>query len=109
MVIFDNESLEYLLRLNEHCIKKGYEEYLGYKEEVKPEEKKKDYKISIIIPNYNNSKWLNKCLGSIKSQTYKNYEVIFVDDLSTDNSIEIAEKYNCKIVKLRTKRYAGRC
>lgn len=106
MIIFENESLEYLISLNEHCIKKGYENYLGYKEtEIIPEHK--DYKISIIIPNYNNAKWLDKCLGSIQKQTYKNYEIIFVDDLSTDNSIEIAQKYNCKIIKLRTKRYAG--
>lgn len=58
---------------------------------------KKDYKFSIIIPNYNNGEWLDKCLTSVANQTYKNYELIFVDDMSTDNSLEIAKTYQKKI------------
>jgi glycosyltransferase involved in cell wall biosynthesis len=51
-------------------------------------------------------------LSSIAEQTYKNYEVIFVDDMSTDNSVEIAETFkdkltNIKIIKLKQKRYNG--
>lgn len=49
--------------------------------------------ISIIIPVYNQAKKLAKCLESIKNQTYVNYEVIIVDDGSTDNINEIYEKY----------------
>lgn len=44
----------------------------------------------IIIPNYNNAEWLNNCINSVLNQTYTNYDLIFVDDVSTDNSIEIA-------------------
>lgn len=49
--------------------------------------------ISIIIPIYNAEKFLAKCLDSILAQTYKNYEVICVDDCSTDNSLSILEQY----------------
>lgn len=49
--------------------------------------------ISIVIPLYNTSKYLRKCLDSICSQSYKNWECILVDDCSTDNSYEIALEY----------------
>ena len=49
--------------------------------------------ISIIIPVYNSEKYLGTCLDSILTQTFKNFEVIVVDDCSTDNSFEIAESY----------------
>ena len=71
--------------------------------------KKKDYKFSVIIPNYNNGKWLEKCLGSVLKQTYKNYEIIFIDDMSEDNSLEIAERMipDHKILKVPYKKYNG--
>lgn len=49
--------------------------------------------ISIIIPNFNNGSWLERLFDSLKMQTYQNFEIVFVDDCSTDNSVEIAEKY----------------
>lgn len=45
-------------------------------------------KISIIIPVYNVEKYINKCIESIIAQTYSNFEVIIVNDGSTDNSIK---------------------
>ena len=49
--------------------------------------------ISVIVTIYNREKLLNECLDSLKAQTYKDFEVIMVDDGSTDNSITIAQKY----------------
>lgn len=52
---------------------------------------KKD-KISVIIPVYNAEKYLENCINSIFNQNYKNYEIILVNDGSTDNSLSICEK-----------------
>lgn len=49
--------------------------------------------ISIIVPIYNKEKYLNKCLDSIVNQTYKDLEIILVDDGSTDNSPAICDEY----------------
>ncbi len=48
--------------------------------------------VSIIIVNYNWKKWLKKCFDSIYNQTYKNYEIIFIDNKSSDDSIEFIKK-----------------
>lgn len=67
-------------------------------------------KISLIIPNYNSEKYIKKCLDSILEQTYKNIEIIIVDDLSTDNSLNIIKEYNderIKLIELKEKRYNG--
>lgn len=53
-------------------------------------------KVSIIIPFYNTQKYLKRCLNSIAAQTFQDYEIILIDDGSTDRSYKIAEKYNCK-------------
>ena len=50
-------------------------------------------KISVIIPVYNTEKYLTQCLESVINQTYKNLEIICVEDCSTDNSKEILQKY----------------
>ena len=54
-------------------------------------------KVSIIIVNYNNAKYLSKSLNTALNQTYKNKEIIVVDDISTDNSLKILKKYKNKI------------
>lgn len=56
--------------------------------------------ISIIIPVYNGSKYLNRCLSSILTSFYTSYEIIVVDDCSTDNSLSIAEDYGTRVYKL---------
>ena len=50
-------------------------------------------KISIIIPIYNVKKYINKCIESIINQTYKNLEIILVDDGSTDGSGKICDEF----------------
>lgn len=50
-------------------------------------------KVSIILPVYNVAKYLDRCIESLQKQSYKNIELIFVNDGSPDNSGEIIEKY----------------
>ena len=50
--------------------------------------------VSVIVPNYNYAKYLNLRLESIFAQTYDNYEVILLDDKSSDGSIDIINKYS---------------
>ena len=49
--------------------------------------------ISIIVPLYNTDKYFEDCIKSIINQTYKNIEIIIINDGSTDNSLNIAKKY----------------
>lgn len=53
-------------------------------------------KISVIIPVYNNEKYLDKCVNSILKQTYKNLEIILIDDGSTDDSLNICNRLKNK-------------
>ena len=50
-------------------------------------------KFSIIVPMYNVEKYIGKCLESIMAQKYENYEVIIVNDGSTDNSVDVVKEY----------------
>lgn len=50
-------------------------------------------KISVIIPIYNTEAYLPRCLDSVLNNTYRNLEVICVDDGSTDNSASVVETY----------------
>ncbi|MBI2647443.1 glycosyltransferase [Candidatus Woesearchaeota archaeon] len=49
--------------------------------------------VSVIVPTKNSSRFLARCLNSVKSQTYKNIELIIVDNSSTDDTKEIAKRY----------------
>ena len=51
---------------------------------------------SVIVVNYNNSKYLRRCINSLNSQTSKNFEIIFIDDQSQDNSMKLIKKIKKK-------------
>lgn len=65
--------------------------------------------ISIIVPIYNTAKYLPRCIDSILNQTYKNLEIILIDDGSTDNSGQLADKYakNDKRIKVVHQKNGG--
>ena len=63
-----------------------------------------NYKISVIVPSYNSERYISRCLNSLINQTYKNLEIIVVDDCSTDNSYQIVKEFQNKhnnIISLR--------
>ena len=59
--------------------------------------------VTVIIVNYNNAKFINRCVKSVINQTYKKIEIIFVDDKSTDKSIYVINKFKKKIKIIRNK------
>ena len=50
------------------------------------------HKVSILVPIYNVEKYLPKCLESVFAQTYKNVDYVFVDDCSSDNSLNVLKQ-----------------
>jgi glycosyltransferase involved in cell wall biosynthesis len=65
--------------------------------------------ISVIVPIYNGAKYINECIEMVINQTFKNFELIIVDDGSTDNSFEMCNEYAKKDsrVKLISKKNGG--
>jgi len=61
----------------------------------------KDVLISIIIPVYNGEKTVGDCLKSVFNSDYKDFEVVVVDDNSTDHTVNIVNGFPCKVIKMR--------
>ncbi len=59
-------------------------------------------KISVIVPVYNAEKWLRRCVDSILAQTYTDFEVLLIDDGSTDGSGVICDEYTALDSRVRT-------
>ena len=57
--------------------------------------------ISVIVPVYNTEKYLHRCIDSILSQTFTDFEVLLIDDGSTDSSGEICDEYAAKDSRVR--------
>lgn len=131
--LFENENIDELINTGLHCIYKDYIDSVDinlteYKidcikkakitdkdwDELPP---KKDYKFAIIVPNFNNDigdyngkTFLRNCIESILNQKYKNFELIIVDDCSTDSSVDTIKSYKDKRIHLiqnKRKRYNG--
>jgi len=67
-------------------------------------------KVSIVVTVYNTSKYLRKCLDSLVNQTYKDFEIIIINDGSTDNSLDIIMDYKNKyeFITVYTTKNGGR-
>ena len=123
--LYDDEKLEDLLETGLHCIQYKHCKYVDINltdydidciKKCKITDKDwdnleyKEYKIGVIVPNYNYEHTLEKCLTSILEQSYKNFEIVFVDDMSEDNSVSIAKrllKPPHKVIELKQKRLNG--
>lgn len=58
-------------------------------------------KISVIIPCYNTGRFVDKCMKSMLRQTYTDWEIIAVNDCSTDNTLSVLRKYEAKDKRIR--------
>lgn len=131
--LFDDEPLKNLLSLKMHCKHYSNCNYVDINltrfkidciKQAKITDKdfdklpdKIDYKFVVIIPNCNNDHgdykgktFLQNCIESVLNQTYKNLELIIVDDMSTDTSVHTIKKYKDKRIHLienKRKRYNG--
>ena len=133
--LYDNEPLEELLETGLHCIYykncnfvdinlTNYDIECLKKAKITDEDydkmpTKKDYKFAIIVPNcnndrgeYNGKSFFRNCIESILNQTYKDFELVIIDDCSTDTSIETVKEYQMKdkrvhLIQNKRKRYNG--
>ena len=131
--LFDNEPLQELIKTNIHCINYKLCEFVDINlskfdtnciKKAKVTDKDYDklpekinYKYAIIVPNYNNDHgdykgktFLRNCIESILNQTYKNFDLILVDDKSTDTSVETIKSYKdnrIHLIENKRKRYNG--
>ena len=72
---------------------------------------RKSYAVSVVIPMYNAEEYIGECLDSLLIQTFQDFEVIIVDDCSTDSSCEIVEsyapKFNGRLKLTKTEKNSG--
>ncbi|EDP71785.1 hypothetical protein FBALC1_04837 [Flavobacteriales bacterium ALC-1] len=62
---------------------------------------------SVIIPLYNKAEYISDCIKSALSQTFEDYEIVIINDGSTDNSISVVEKFNSQKIQLFHQDNAG--
>lgn len=64
--------------------------------------------ISVVIPNYNGSATIGSCLSALYGSDYENFEVVVVDDFSSDTSIDLVEEFPCRLIRLGERSGASR-
>lgn len=62
--------------------------------------------VTLVVPMYNVAPYLERCLRSLERQTYRNIEVIIMDDCSTDGSLDIASKMAASDMRFKVFQYA---
>ena len=98
---FEKKDVEKLIRLERHCRR----EYAKAGKTF----------LKIVIPNFNNKPYIGKCLDSILTQTFRDFKIVVVDDLSTDGSDRICEQYAAKFpdkvtfIRMKKKGHEGGC
>ncbi|MEK5399585.1 glycosyltransferase [Paenibacillus sp. FSL K6-2859] len=66
-----------------------------------------EFKISVVIPLYNHEKFIKEAIQSVLNQTYKNFELIIIDDGSRDNSLKIAQSFDDERLKVISQENSG--
>lgn len=65
--------------------------------------------LSVVIPNYNKSEWLQKCLASVLTQSFRDFEVLILDDCSSDESWDVLCHYADQDARVRLWRMPANC
>ena len=117
ILISETDNIEGIIATRKYAIgkfatKKNKIHYLDKfdEEEIFKKIEKQRYKFSIIVPNFNNGDWINKTIESVLNQTYKNWEMYIIDDMSTDNSVEVINEYKddrITLIQNKIKLYNG--
>lgn len=98
---YQEHGLRYTLERVKQKVENKLSKIDADKKNIQTLKNKQELAISVIIPVYNAEQYLRQCLDSLLEQTYKNFEVICVDDGSTDDSLDILQKYVIKDKRVR--------
>lgn len=98
ILVSDTDNIEKISARKKVVIGTGNKRRIQYIDkfdinEILKDKPKDNIKFSIIVPNYNNAEWIGKTIESVFNQTYNNWELYIIDDMSTDDSIEVINKY----------------
>lgn len=99
ILISDTDNIEKISARKKIVIGTGNKHRIQYIDkfnikEIFEDKPKDNIKFSIVVPNYNNGDWIDKTIESVLNQTYNNWELYIIDDMSSDNSIEVINKYS---------------
>ena len=104
--VLDFQLQSFMDSFNENDVATDFLTHFQYKEIYNDFKKRSNYahnscKVSIIVPVFNASSYLNECLNSLINQSLSDIEIICIDDASTDNSIDILNEYAARDKRIR--------